>query len=370
MKIAYIAPQAIPSQAANSIHMMKMAQALAYGGHDVTLFAARGSDDCEDDIFAYYGVQRNFKLKLQNRRPGKWGLIAYGFKNAAGARQMKVDLVFSRCLMSGWAAAISNFPVLFETHDSPSALNNIARSIFRRLTEHKNLRGLVVISVALKNHIAAQNKIPAEKIIVAPDGADPMPPAQSAPFEKNPGSFHAGYTGHLYSGRGIEIIAEMAKACGDVTFHIVGGAPGDLAYWQDRLKSLKNIVFYGHIAPGRVPGFLQNFDVLLAPYQKKVAVAGNTGDTAAWMSPLKIFEYMAAGKPMICSDMPVLREVLQNGENAVLVSPDSVADWTAALKKLQADQSLAARIGKTAQEKFLSHYRWQKRAEKIMKAVG
>jgi glycosyltransferase involved in cell wall biosynthesis len=370
MKIAYIAPQAIPSQAANSIHMMKMAQAMSDNGHNITLLAARGSDDSSDDIFKYYSVKKNFKLQLQPRKQGKMGLIAYGFRNAADARAMKAELVFSRCLMSGWACAIANLPVLFEMHDSPGTLNKIADSIFRRLMRHKNFRGIVVISQALKNHMAEIHRIPAEKIIVAHDGADPLPPVQNIPFEKTPGSFHAGYTGHLYSGRGIEIIAGMAKNIPDVTFHVVGGAPSDLDYWKNELASLKNVVFHGHVPPGRVPDFLQNFDVLLAPYQKKVAVAGNTGDTSAWMSPLKIFEYMATGKPMICSDMPVLREILKDNENALLRQPESVKDWTAAVKFFWDNPKDAARIGKTAQDEFLTHYTWKKRAEHILKVLS
>ncbi len=369
MKIAYIAPQAIPSQAANSVHMMKMAQAMAENGHNVTLLAARGSNEKAEHVFSYYGVRQNFKLRLQPRRPGKMGLIAYGFRNAADARTLKAELVFSRCLISGWACAIANLPVLFEMHDSPGTLNKIAGSIFRRLTRHKNFRGIVVISQALKNHMAEIHKILPEKIIVAHDGADPLPAVQNIPFEKTPGSFHAGYTGHLYSGRGIEIIAGMAKNIPDTTFHIVGGAPSDLAYWKNELKTLKNVVFYGHVPPGRVPDFLQNFDVLLAPYQRKVAVAGNTGDTSAWMSPLKIFEYMATGKPMICSDMPVLHEILKDNENALLRAPEAVSDWTAALTFLRDNPKEATRIGKTAQDNFLSHYTWKKRAEEILKAL-
>jgi glycosyltransferase involved in cell wall biosynthesis len=369
MKIAYIAPQAIPSQAANSVHMMKMAQAMAENGHNITLFAARGSNDETEDVFSYYGVKQNFKLQLQPRRPGKMGLIAYGFRNAADAKTMKAELVFSRCLISGWACAIANLPVLFEMHDSPNTLNKIAGSIFRRLTKHKNFCGIVVISQALKNHIAEIHQIPAEKIIVAHDGADPSPLVQNIPFEKTAGSFHAGYTGHLYSGRGIEIIAGMAKNIPDTTFHIVGGAPSDLAYWKNELKTLKNVIFYGHVPPTHVPNFLQNFDVLLAPYQRKVAVAGNTGDTSAWMSPLKIFEYMATGKPMICSDMPVLHEILKDNENALLRAPESVLDWTAALIFLRNNPKDAARIGKTAQDNFLSYYTWKRRAEEILKEL-
>ena len=370
MKIAYIAPQPIPSQAANSVHMMKMAQAMSENGHNVTLFAARGSNDKTEDVFSHYGVRQNFKLQLQPRRPGKMGLIAYGFRNAADARTMKAELVFSRCLISGWACAIANFPILFEMHDSPGTLNKVAGSIFRRLTKHKNFRGIVVISQALKNHMAEIYKISADKIIVAPDGADPLPVTQNIPFEKTANSFHAGYTGHLYNGRGIEIIAEMAKNIPDITFHIVGGAPSDLSYWKNELKPLKNVVFYGHVPPGRVPDFLQNFDVLLAPYQRKVAVAGNKGDTSAWMSPLKIFEYMATGRPMICSDMPVLHEILKDNENALLRAPESVSDWTAALTFLRDNPKDAARIGKTAQDNFLSHYTWKKRAEGILKALN
>jgi glycosyltransferase involved in cell wall biosynthesis len=368
MKIAYIAPQAIPSQAANSIHMMKMAQAMANAGHNVTLLAARGSNDKDFDIFFYYGVKQNFKLLLQHRRPGKMGLIAHGFKNATAAKQLNADIVFSRCLMSGWASAISGKKVLFEIHDSPRSLGGVAQSIFRRLKDHKNFIGLVVISDALKKHIAEYHNVSADKIIVAHDGADPLPPAKDAPFEKTPGSFHAGYTGHLYKGRGVEVIAAMANAANDITFHIVGGAPNDLAYWQSEYKTLKNIVFYGHVPPGHIPDYLQNFDVLLAPYQKKVAVAGNVGDTSAWMSPLKIFEYMSSGKPMICSDIPLLREVL-NESNAILVPPDDTAGWTLALKKLQADKILASKIGAVAQKDFLEKYTWQKRAEFILASI-
>ncbi len=370
MKIIYIAPQAIPSQSANSIHMMKMAQAMAHNGHRVTLLCARGSDDNDDDIFAWYGVEQNFRLLRQYCKPGRIGLISYGFRNATTAREIKPDFVFSRCLMSAWACVMSGLPVLFEIHDSPSSLGSVARSIFRHVVKSKNFMGIVVISQALKNHLASEWNVPPEKIIVAPDGANPLPPMdQYVALEKKPGSFHAGYTGHLYKGRGIEIIAAMAKAANDTSFHIVGGTKDDVSYWQNELKGLKNLHFHGHVPPALIPGFLQHFDVLLAPYQKKVAVAGNTGDTASWMSPLKIFEYMASGKPMICSNMPVLLEVLRDNENALLRTPDSEAEWIEALTFLKINPREGERIGRTAREDFLSHYTWQKRAEKILEKV-
>ena len=57
-----------------------------------------------------------------------------------------------------------------------------------------------------------------------------------------------------------------------------------------------------------------------------VRIAGG-GETAAWMSPLKVFGYMAAAKPILCSDLPVLREVIEDGRNGILVPPDDPAAW-------------------------------------------
>lgn len=365
MRIVYIAPQAIPSSSANSIHMMKMAQAMASNGHDVLLLAPRGNTQA--NIFSYYGVRENFKLITHVKRPGSLGLVSYSFQNISHARAFKPDLVFSRCLMSAWISLLAGLPTLFEIHDSPRSINPVAQKIFKRIANHKTCAGLVVVSQALRDHMASSHHIPGNKIIVAPDGADALPAGSTqSPFTKKENKFHAGYTGHLYKGRGIDVIASIAEQLPDVEFHIVGGNAQDVSEWREKIQAFQNMHFYGHQPPGIVPDFLRHFDVLLAPYQKKVAVAGNVGDTSAWMSPLKIFEYMASGKPMICSSMPVLMEILRHDDNAILCTPDDASDWVGAIKYLRSNPAAAHKIAENAQKDFLNHYTWQKRAENIL----
>jgi glycosyltransferase involved in cell wall biosynthesis len=363
MKIIYIAPQPIPSKFANSIHVMKMAQALGRLGHDVTLFFQK-SAGAPENIYKLYDVEPVFTLV--SSLPGA---IPYAFHNVTRAWLAKPDLVFSRNLLSAWLCAKISLKVLFEIHDSPGALKPLAQKFFRGLARMKNVN-FVVISQALADHVRKDHGITGQKIVLAPDAADPLPVSTAAPpFEKPPGSFHAGYTGHLYKGRGIELISAMAFALPAVTFHIVGGTAEDIAWWQHKLAGLPNLQFPGYIPHAQVGNYLQHFDVLLAPYQQQVAVGGNQGDTGRWMSPLKIFEYMAAGKPLICSDLPVLREVL-NEQNALLCPPDNASAWNEALSFLQKNPGDAARLGQTALTDFNARHSWLKRAETIISFVN
>ena len=158
----------------------------------------------------------------------------------------------------------------------------------------------------------------------------------------------------------------MAHALPDMDFHIVGGTPEDIAFWKDKTSNMTNLFLHGHVSPARTSAFMMNCDILLAPYQQKVEVAGGGGNTVQWMSPLKIFEYMSSGKPMICSDLPVLHEVLDNGVTALLCPPDDLAAWQMALQKLYKDSILAQDIGRKAKEKFLACYTWKKRAAFII----
>jgi glycosyltransferase involved in cell wall biosynthesis len=88
------------------------------------------------------------------------------------------------------------------------------------------------------------------------------------------------------------------------------------------------------------------------------------------MSPLKVFEYMAAGKAIICSDLPVIREVLDNGRNAKLCPPEDVDEWERALVFLYSNSEIRKEIADNAKSDFNQHYSWQIRAKKILMNCG
>ncbi|GAG00742.1 unnamed protein product, partial [marine sediment metagenome] len=191
---------------------------------------------------------------------------------------------------------------------------------FFNLVKRRRLRHLVVISHALKEMI--KSDILGEKIIVAHDGADLIDKdIQTFISNKNGSRTKVGYIGQLYPGRGIELIFKMALKLPNIDFHIIGGTEDDIKARKREIKG-NNIFLHGFIPPSLTNKYIRNYDILVMPYQKKVSISGDKfSDTSQWMSPLKMFEYMASGKPIIASDLPALREVLKQGKNAILVDP-------------------------------------------------
>ncbi len=224
----------------------------------------------------------------------------------------------------------------------------------------------MVISQALADDFARADLQPAYgDVVVAHDGAEATDLGGKDIRAVGNGRVHIGYVGHLYPGRGIEIIAELARYLKDCQFDMVGGTEQDIDYWQ-KTMSETNLVFHGFVPPAILPDFFQNMDVLLMPYQRQVQVASGKTDTSRWMSPMKLFEYMAAGKAIISSDLPVLREVLTHERNALLVAPEDVEGWVTAVNRLIADPDLRLRLGQTARQDLLANYTWEARARKVL----
>src|SRR5690606_34713688 len=105
------------------------------------------------------------------------------------------------------------------------------------------------------------------------------------------------------------LISNLTRDCGWINFHIIGGQADQVEFWKENLKDRKNVKFYGHLPYAEAEQYRLAMDVLIAPYQKEVFVHGGGQNVSPWMSPLKIFEYMSAKKPIVCSNLPVLREV-------------------------------------------------------------
>ena len=84
-------------------------------------------------------------------------------------------------------------------------------------------------------------------------------------------------------------------------------------------KNIKNIFFRDFVNRREIPSHLSKMDVLIMPYQKKITVKGNVGDITKYTSPLKLFDYLAAGKLIICSNFLVLKEVISDKKNCVFI---------------------------------------------------
>lgn len=374
MKLIYLSNSIIPSRSANSIHVMKMCQGFSDNGYEVILLAPNLKNKYEknvNDIYDFYGVRKNFKIK-KLWYPDFWGgalfyslsIFFYLLINKSH------KLVYGRFLYGCYVAAILKKKVILEEHGSMTDTKKHVILIFKTLLKNKYFEKLIVISDALKNIYLKKNYLEASKIFVAHDGADKVLDLETTVNlfgDKN--SLKIGYVGHLYEGRGVEIIIECAKKLKDMTFHLVGGNSREIEYWKNYLKKLglKNIFFYGFITPKETYKYRNSFDIVLAPYSKKVSVmkvkGNNQLETSQFMSPLKIFEYMAHKKPIIASDLPVIREVL-NEKNSILVEHNNIELWVKSIIKLK-DSNLRNTIASNALNDF-KNYTWKKRASSVI----
>jgi len=368
MKLFYFSGSTLPSTYANAVHVMKMCQAFTRAcGAEVTLFAKAGEND-KADVFLSYGVQPIFDIyktyRIKNKilsGPSRIVMTLYH----AFFKKHKPDLVYGRDVWTMAALAGTVWPIAFELHEIPqSFLQGIA---LRRILRAKNLLGLVVITKGLKyDLIRFENNFPAQKILVAPDGAD-VPAAELASFSLVPIEktvMQIGYAGSLYAGKGVELILDIAALMPEAGFHIFGGPEALRTQWMAQ-NPPANIHFYGHVPHGEVQARLAACDVLVAPYLPHITI-GTGAEIGRWISPLKLFEYMAARRPILCSDLPVLREVMEDGRNGLLVDPENPLAWAEALRNLHADSALAKRLAEAAYGDLVSRYSWEKRAEKIL----
>lgn len=370
MRIVYISGSTIPSRTANSIHVMKMCQAFAKNGHEVILLALNNCKYIETekgDIYDYYGVKQSFEIIRFPWLPIKGRGYIYGMFAAKKAKELKPDIIYCRNTAGCYFATKCRIPVIFECHSPIKESGRISNWMFEQIILSKQTRKFVVITEALKKYYLHNYSQLEEKIQVAPDGADPMPESVIPVELPNKGKrLQVGYVGHLYQGRGIDIILSMAGNCHWADFHVIGGTEEDIQHWKNQGIGYPNVTFHGFIPPSRIPTFRAAFDVFLAPYQKSVSVASGARNTVNWMSPLKVFEYMTAGKAIISSDLPVLTEILTHEQNCLLCTPNDPQQWIKALTRLKDDEQLRDTLGRQAKKDLQKNYTWRIRAGKLL----
>lgn len=380
MKLTYIAPSTLPSRAANAAHVALQCEGFVRAGARLTLVTKRAMADAAAlpaALQSAYGVDAS-TMRLATFYSGiaRADTLRIAWRAARDADALDPGgILLSRNIYAAWYFAVPRRRrMLFETHQ----LEFGVRKAMQRAIMTRPWVTTVVISEKLREILAEHHGVaPANPLVLhdaAPAGIEAVAPAGRRAMlvdlvTEAAGEWDAvcGYFGHLYPGRGVEVILEMARARPRCLFLLFGGNDADIAAHRAR-KYGENVRFMGFVPHVRARRIMTCVDVLLMPYQAKVSIGVARHDTARWMSPMKMFEYQAAGVPTISSDLPVLREVLQDGINALLVPADSAPDWVAALDRLLADPSLAARIGAAAHAGYRQEGGWEGRARRLLAA--
>lgn len=370
MKIHYVAPcrTRFPSMAASSIHMMKMCEAYSKLGHDVCLIASF-SDHSEAEILNAYGIKHKFKIHQVKVSDKKYGNVSYAVKAAHYTNCHKPDIALGRSVTALSIICLMKFKVTIDLHGPVWEFNKVDYLLFRKILKSKYLNKLTVNSQALKEMYVKKGFYNSNNIVVAHNGSDPFLPITDHTDIQDIFSFsnlNVGYFGSLYSGRGVELIVELANNFKDIDFHFFGGSELEVSEWKDKTENnMDNVHFHGHIPHAKVAFYRNKCDILLAPYSSNgVAVAGGKGDSSQYMNPIKIVEYMSSGKAIITSDLSVLKEVLGE-DGAIFSDPNKIEQWLVALEVLM-DKSTRDKYGEVALSKFKEGLTWEARAMKLL----
>jgi glycosyltransferase involved in cell wall biosynthesis len=372
MKIAYLDSAAVPSTSAHSLQVMKMCQAMEQEGYAVTLVLPAAEDQIPvPDLERWYGVTVRFGIRRVNPPPvlGRRGL-AFAF--AREAARLSPDLVFTRGIDTAWAAARRGLRTAVEIHALPAGW--FGPWYLRMLARNPGIR-MMAISRPLEDLLRARFPgLDGRPILIAPDAVDleryaKLPPPEKArarlglPLKR----FTAGYFGSLVAGRGVEQIIELAARLPRVSFLVLGGEPAAVERCKRLSSNRGNLRWMGHVPNAELPIYQAACDALLMPYQKAVTIQ-DRGNTAEIMSPMKLYEYMAAGRLILASDLPALRVIL-NETNSVLLPCDAIESWAAALNKARRAKAWAGRLASRAR-KDVQPYTWRNRVRAIMKFTG
>lgn len=389
-KLLYISLMRLPTEKAHGLQIMQNCEAFADAGRDVTLWVARRWNSREmrrvADPYAYYGVRANFKI----RRIPCLDLFPLFPADSAGARLAfyllqvsyalvslllllftRADIYYSRdefllSFVSRWKAKRS---LAYEVHQFPVSGRGAA------LQRHvvAKVGSVIAITPPLKADLIRMRGADPARVIIAHDGIrkarfDQLPDRATA--RRHIGwtqeAFIVGYVGRLHTlgiDKGVGTLVDALAAIDGACLALVGG-PAEMAdelrkRWLALGMPPERFLYAGQVAPDEVPRYLSAFDVCAMPHPPSAQFSQYT-------SPLKLFEYMAAGRAIVASDLAAWSDVVIDGETALLLPPDDVAAWSEAIERLRRDDDLRIRLGENARRRALEHYTWDVRAARIL----
>jgi glycosyltransferase involved in cell wall biosynthesis len=370
VKIACIATSQVPSSTANSIQLMKVCHGLAEIGHEVQLWVPGVETTTWQELAGRYGLRKEFEIHwVKSHR----SLRRYDFtwKSVHQAMAWGADLVYTWLPHAGTLAMSMGLPAVLELHDRPAGL--MGPFFVRRFIQMRGRKRLLVITDALKQAVETDLNLvinPAE-VQIAPNGVEaeryanlPEPSAARTHLGLSE-KLTAVYAGHFYQGRGIDLLIGLARRFPEVQFLWVGGTPRSCEELNEYLKRerITNVVLTGFVDNSRLPLYQAAGEVLLMPYERSIS-GSSGGNSADICSPMKMFEYLACGRAILSSDLPVLHEVL-NDENACFCEPENLDSWEAGLKRLIADSRYRSRLSRQARLTS-ARYTWQERARRAL----
>jgi glycosyltransferase involved in cell wall biosynthesis len=371
MKILY--SHRIQSRDGQGVHLDSLVAALRAEGHEVLLVGPSAYAE------ARFGGESGLVAALRRVLPRALAELlelAYAvpatLRLARAASAFRPDVIYERYNLFHLAGALVarrlGLPLLLEVN-APLAEERARfgglrfkplaawaeRFVWRRAT------WVLPVTEVLAGHVREAG-VPAARIVVVPNGIDLEAFPEALAARQSPAEAEElvlGFVGFVRDWHGLDaVVRAIAAHSGPqrLALTVVGEGPArpGLEALAESLGLSGRVRFTGLAEREAIPGHLAAFDIALQPA------------SVPYASPLKVFEYMAAGRAIVAPDQPNIREVLRDGETALLFDPADPTSLWRAVERLVGDAGLRARLGAAARADVLARDRtWAGNARRV-----
>ncbi len=357
-EIIYISELNLPNISAQSLQTLKMCSAFA-SNYKTKLFVFF----CNKK-FNYF--KKNYLLKNKFDITGlfnsskKHNLLVrliFFYKLFFLFKNKKKSLFITRSVLISLFLSLSGIKNILEIHIENYGITKLLFKIKFFFFKSKNQK-FILISKNLNKVFKFQKK----DFIVLDDASD----IENFKIQKksNLETNSCIYIGSFFKGKSIEIIKKISKRMVKTKFYLYGNdkiIPND-----QKKKFTRNAIFCGYTFYRKIPNLLSKHKVCLMPYSKKTFINADKISNEKYISPLKLFDYLASGKILIASKMSGYSHILKNKKNCFLVNPDKIDDWVKTIQYVFKNYSKLNHIRSEARE-TAKFYNWNKRAQCVIK---
>ena len=356
LEINYLAELIFPSKSAYSIHVMKMCDEFAKKGIKTNLYLLNKSNNI--NFFNYYNCQNKFKINSLNIYKNNFiGRIIFAFKILKKIKSNNNSLTISRSVLSAILLNFFNKSIILELHHELSGLTKYIFFFFKNFSSFRNIK-IIYITKNLHKYF----RLKYNKSIILDDGVDLDNFTLKKKYKIKKKT--CVYCGSFAKGKGIENIINISKYNQNILFDLYGDFENS-NFSKETFKKYKNINYKGYIKYKNIPQVLSQYNVLLLPYSNKVFVRSKSIETSKYMSPMKLFDYMASKKIIIATNMKVYSHIL-NKNNSILINSHSPILWVKKIEKVFKNIKKYKNLGINSY-KLVKKYTWEERVKKIIK---
>ncbi|MCS6836227.1 MAG: glycosyltransferase family 4 protein [Anaerolineae bacterium] len=385
-RLLYASLMRFPNEKAHSLQIAQNCEAFVQAGYEVTLYVPMRFNPPElraiRDPFAHYGVRPCFRVRrlpvldIMPWTRGRAQRVAFYLIVASFGLALLLCLLFSRADVY---YSRDEWLILLLSLVKPRARLVYEAHLFAQTRQGARAQRwaatrvghVVAITPRLARDLIEQRGAQPERVLVAHDGyqarrfaALPTRRAARQALGWDETAFVVGFVGRLEMlnmDKGVGRLVEALATLEGVTLALVGGPPEGVqrlaAQWATCGGVSERFLALGQLPPVDIPRFLAACDACAMPHPFTVQFAYYT-------SPLKLFEYMAAGCAIVASDLPSWADVVQHDQSALLVPPDDSAALRQAVLRLRDDHALRLRLGQAARQQAQA-YTWEARAQRI-----